>query len=214
MNSSTLNGATLNGAGQTEHAFEVSGPAIISLQAFTPSRRWSIPSSRIAQIIYLCNLGDLDLSITSFQARLRDGRPTYLSVVVTADDGLLDEIQSRTDQQLVVRSGVRTAAGEEITEPLVTPDFDSVRCTLGGRSGSYTLVGYVTETTVVSKVERMTGVVSYGLQGNGKRTLRCEPSFFLRPGDVARVDGHQDLIVGMISIAVNPRSATMDLTER
>ena len=214
MNNTPLNGAALNGSGQfIQYAPEVL-PVVFTLHFPHPSRRWSVSGSRIHQTIYLCSLGDLSLPISSFQARLRDGAPTYLSVVVTARDGLMEELQERSSETLVLRSGVRLASGEEITEPLVIAGLDSIRYQLGGRAGSYTLTGYTVQTTTVSKVVPIAGVSSIGLQADGKRTCRAEPSFFLRPGDVARIPGQADMVVGMIALAVNPRAASMDITER
>ena len=213
MNSAAINGSAINGTGQLHYEFTVSEPISILIRGWNPARRWSVPSSRIAQTIYICTLDDIRLPMSSFQARLRDGQPTYFGAVVPMEDGVVDAIQARTGGTLTLFSGVITASGDEILEPMTVTTLHSLRYDKGARSGSVTVVGYVTETTTTSKVVDLTGISTEGLQADGRRTVRCEPSFFLRPGDVARWSGQQ-MIVGMIALTVNPRSATMDVSER
>ena len=213
LNAGPLNSHTLNGTPITEYSFEISAPLVIALRGWNPSRRWSVPSSRIAQTIYICTLDDIRLPMSSFQARLRDGQPTYFGAVVPMTDGVVEGIQARTGGTLALYSGIITASGDEILEQMTVTTLHSLRYDKGARSGSITVVGYVTETTTTSKVVDLTGISTEGLQADGKRTVRCEPSLFLRPGDVVRWSGQQ-MIVGMIALTVNPRSATMDVSEQ
>ncbi|WP_028575023.1 hypothetical protein [Desulfonatronovibrio hydrogenovorans] len=217
LNLGQLNSHALNeGAGYTELSFEVTG-AKYRLYYYKPAREWAISSAFVAQIIYLCRLNELPLSISSLHARMRDGQPTYVNVVVPGiTQNLIDAIESRVGGDLVIYSGVRTIAGQDIVEELINSKLESFRYDLGGRSGSGTLVGYMVQTTTTSKVVDVTGVTSYSKQGTGKRRIRCEPSFFIRPGDVARygpADGDK-LIVGMITLNVSTRNIFMDLMER
>lgn len=215
MNRSACNGAALNGSGFlfAQPEYQILGYAA-TMRSFAASRRWAVSSERIAQTIYICTLDGIRLPMSSFQARLRDGQPTYFGAVVPMVEGLVEDIQDRTGGVLTLHSGVLTATGREILEPMVVTTMHSVRYDKGARSGSITVVGYVTETTTTSKVVEISGISTIGLQAEGgKRNVRCEPSFFLRPGDVATW-GDEQMIVGMIALTINPRSATMDLTER
>jgi hypothetical protein len=149
---------------------------------------------------------------------MRDGTPTYLNVVVPGiNDELIAAIEERADGgRLVVYSGVRTVGGQDVVEPLLDTELESFRYDKGGRSGSATLVGYITTTTEVSKVVNVNGISNISRQSDGKRQIRCEPSFFLQPGDVAvyGTEPSEKLIVGMIALTVNPTTMQMDVSER
>ena len=221
MNNSALNSAALNGSGLLEFRFEVPGPLSFRILSHNPSRRWSVLSSLVEQTIYTCTmypptgatLDPLTISMTSLQLRLRDGQPSYISFVATAEDGLIDAITARAGGTVEIRSGVRLRDGSEITEELVAADYDSVRYELGGRSGTVTVTAYKTETTTTSAVVPVSGVSLEAMQATGKRRIRCEPSFFIKPGYVASWNGNQ-MIVGMIALSVTHKTATMDITER
>lgn len=225
LNGHQINGAAINDSGSKQYAFEIDEALELSLHVYHPSRRWEVSGSKVTQTIYLCTVGapdgsglvDLDLAISSVQARMRDGKPTYLNAVVpVADDDTIDDIQARIpDGRLILYSGVRTIDGDEIVEELINAELDSIRYDKGGRSGSITMIGYVVRATETSKEVEVSGLSTFTYQASGKRRIRCEPSFFLLPGDVAVYgdDTGESLIVGTISLTVGPKYASMDVTE-
>lgn len=224
MNTHPVGGAEVNGSGAapTEFEFNVSSAITISMGLYTPSRRWSVPSSTPTQKIYLCTLDgpsgsgldSLSLSMSSLQLRLRDGYPSYIGAVIPIEDqSILTDIEARDGGTLTIQSGVRMNDGTEVTEIIATGTMDGFRYDMGTHSGSVTIVAYGTETTTTSKYVDLTGVQVVGRYNTGKRYVRCDPSCFLRPGDVAVWDDG-DMIVALISIIVNDRRAYMNLTER
>jgi hypothetical protein len=165
---------------------------------------------------YLIKTGyaDLELPISSFQARRRDGDPSYLAIVVPAPNDYLTGITARTvGGQLVLKSGfVNLATGEETITELQRVDFDYFRYDLGARSGSATLSGHRTTAAREPLTVALQGI-SYRAVTNGIRTVRCEPDMYLSPGDTADVGDGESFVVSSISYTVNPRAATMEVQE-
>ena len=156
---------------------------------------------------------DIELPISSFQARRRDGEPSYLSIVVPAiNSALIQAITERSGGWLILKSGIVDVVTdvETLTE-LQRVDFNYFRYDLGSRSGSATLTGHRT-TAAREPISRTLTGVSYTAVTDGVRTVRGEPDMYLSPGDTA-VYGGDAFTVGSLTYTVNPRQATMEVTE-
>ena len=195
------------------------------------SWQWAVIPGRPFAEIHICTLDDLELPITSWQARIRDGSPTYLSVVTGID--YVDAIIARQGGSLKIYKGHRylDAAGGRRLVRIIDATLHSMRYDQGARNASVTLVGYVTTTHTDPKTANLPdSLITYkSLQANGKRRLRTgvfilgtdgfqdgeQFDFALRPGDTVTFGpGALDsLQVGYIALSVSPTQEIMEIVE-
>ena len=200
--------------------------ALLTLLARNPSCVWSIPLSRQAssQVVCRCiltgendGLADIDLPIASFQARLRDGEPSYLSCVIPNSLAYAGEVASRPSGEIIVLKGLRLRDGSEHLQEIVRVNYESVQIDRGARNDSLTLTGHKTVTSSAVKEWTVAGVSFYGLQADGKRSIRADVDLFLRPGDtcIYGSGGNDYFVAGEITIWVTARPAAfyMEVTE-
>ena len=200
--------------------------ALLRLLARNPSCVWSIPLSRQAssQVVCRCiltgaddGLADIDLPIASFQARLRDGEPSYLSCVVPNSLAYAGEVASRPNGEIIVLKGLRLWDGTEHLQEIARVNYESVQIDRGARNDSLTLSGHKTVTSSAVKEWTVAGVSFYGLQTDGKRSIRADVDLFLRPGDtcIYGSGGNDYFVAGQITIWVTARPAAfyMEVTE-
>jgi len=192
---------------------------------------WAVVPGRPKAEIHICYLDDLELPITSWQARIRDGAPTYLSVVTGFH--YVDEILARTGGQLKIYKGHRyldESGGRRLVE-IIDATLTSLRYDQGARNASVTLVGYVTTTYTTARTFALPdSVITYkSLQADGRRRLRSgvqiygddgwqeggSTDFFIRPGDTVTFGpgGTDSLVVGYVSISVSPTQEIMEIVE-
>ncbi|MCK9362150.1 MAG: hypothetical protein M0P74_00885 [Syntrophales bacterium] len=193
--------------------------ATATLLARNPAYIWNVPLSQQGQakVIYYCILtgandgvDDVILPISSFQARARDGEPSYLSCVVP--DSLSNEaaILARTNGEIIIQKGVRLHDGTEQMEELMRVDYEDVQIHRGAYSDSAIIGGHKTVTSSAPKEWAVSGVSFYGLQSDGKRSIRANMDLFLRPGDTCIYGngGNDYFTVGMITYWVSAVPAT------
>jgi hypothetical protein len=198
----------------------------LTLAPRNPSAVWAFETSLMltAKTIFRCyltgaddGLSDLELPMASFQARMRDGEPSYLSCVIPNASAYEDDIVLRPNGDILVKKGYLLADGTEQLETIADVNFENVQIAQGGRQGTATVVGHKTRTATSPKEREVTGVSYYGLLASGKRTIRAALDLFLRPGDtVIYGTGENDsFIVGSISyfVMASPFSMRMDVTE-
>lgn len=177
--------------------------------------------------IHVAFLDDLEMKITSWQARVRDGNPTYLSIVTGFE--YVDQILARQGGRLKIYKGHRYVdeAGGRMLAEIIDAEMDSVRYDRGGRRASVTIVGYVTQTHTNPKTVTLDKVAYQSLQADGKRRLRAgvqvqdmeteispeDWDFVIRPGDTVVYEG-ESMEVGFVSIAVSPTQEIMEMIEK
>lgn len=192
----------------------------------TPALVWSLIASLrpSAQVIYYCiltganespALDDLLIPISSFQARIRNGEPSYLSCVIPNPTDYVDGIIARSSGEIIIQKGYRLLDGTVNMSEIVRVDYETLGLDEGARSASATIVGHKTTTATSAKERTVQGVSFYGLQHDGKRRFRASMDLFLRPGDVAIYGSGDDdsFIVGQITYIVDPSNGLMEVTE-
>ncbi len=208
-----------------EYAF-IPESAALTLLCNTPAYIWNIPASQrpAAQIIYTCTLtgdgespalSDLVLPMSSFQARMRDGDPSYLGCVIPNCMVYADEITARANGDIVVKKGYRFSDGSVQLEEIARVDFESVRIDQGARSASATISGHKTTSSSNSKEVTVQGVSYYCLQADGKRRVRALLDLFLRIGDncIYGSNPGDKMIVGYITYTVSTTQTLMEVVE-
>lgn len=200
--------------------------AELTLAAQLPSYVWSIPARLrpAAQVIYTCTLtgdgespavSDLTLPMSSFQGRMRDGDPSYISAVIPNCMVYADDILARQNGDIVIKKGYRFQDGTTQLEEIARVDFESVRIDQGSKSASATISGHKTISSSSVKTITVEGVSYYCLQADGKRRVRALLDLFLRIGDTCVYGtGTSDyLTVGYITYTVSVNQTIMEVTE-
>lgn len=201
--------------------------AALVLSAKAPSYVWVLPASMrpAAQVIYTCTLtgdgetpalADLTLPMSSFQATMRDGDPSYLACVIPNAVGYVDAIQARMNGDIVVRKGYRLLDGTVQMEEIARVSFETLQLDQGAHSASASLVGHRTTTSSAVKEVTVVGGLSFSsLQANAKRRIRATLDTFLRVGDtcIFGTDAADRFIVGSIYYAIDTTQAIMEVTE-
>ena len=201
-------------------------PGEITLAGYAPSPLWAVPEAMLptARVIYTLTLTgaedgttDVELPMGSFQARMRDGDPSYLACIVPDPVSWEGCVSARLHGQMVIRKGYQWSDGSRQMEEIARADFEHFYFDRGGRSASMTLVGHRTVTSSSPKERTVAGLSFYGLQSTGKRRLRGALDIFLRCGDTCIYgDGGTDYFtVGGITYQVQakPAEAIMEVTE-
>jgi hypothetical protein len=199
----------------------------VVITAFAPSQVWALPAAAYpaSQVIYICTLtggnespplADLILPMSSFQGRLRDGDPSYLYCVIPVATDYADDIQARSNGEIVIQKGYRLLDGTTRLEEIARVDFESLVTDRGGRSDTASITGHKTTSATVAKERVLSGLQFIGLRADGKRWARADVDMFLRPGDtiIYDLDGSEEsFIAGQISYTVGSHLATMEVTE-
>ena len=200
-------------------------PAVsLLLTSRNPSAVWELNAAMFpaSQVIYLCTLtgaadgvADVLIPISSFQATLRNGEPSYLACVIPNSTDWEDAVTARQNGEIVIQKGYRLADGSLNMEEIARVNFETLRIDRGARNDSATIVGHKTVTATAPKEWAVQGVSYYALQADGKRRIRAAIDLFLRPGDVVIYgDGEADsFIVGSISYSIYVNYAIMEVAE-
>lgn len=193
----------------------------ITLAGHKPVAYWNVPRSLVASatVIYTCTLtgdgdglDDVTLPISSFQARMRDGAPSYVSCVVPNAALYESVITARANGDIVIKKGVRLPGGSLQLEEIARGNYDSVRIDQGPLSSSATMVGYKTVTSSAPKSWPVSNIEYRSVQASGARRYRGGINLFLRPGDTAIV-GSESIVVDTITYSVDPLRAVMEILE-
>jgi DNA-binding beta-propeller fold protein YncE len=156
---------------------------------------------------------NLELPISSFQARNRLTTRNYLAVVVPDPLPYIDAIAERRDGRLVVKNGFAKADGTEVLAEIASGVFSDFRYDLGPFNGSATLVGYDYRNPLAPITRKMRGISFRGMNNSGARRFRCEPDMYLQPGDTADLGDDETMIVDQVAFTVNANQATMEISE-
>lgn len=188
----------------------------VNLTLYNPWHTWAADPS-LAQMIYIFTLtgapdglADIEIPISSIQCRLRDGEPTYLSVVIPSATWAAD-ISARPGGELVVERGYRFSDGSRQLQEIARVDLEDIRMDSGARNKSITLSGHATISNTTPKAVAISGA-SYRSESNGKRRYRCTVDHFLRPGDTA-VISDEEIIVDSISFTIGTSQEQMEISE-
>lgn len=158
-------------------------------------------------------LDDITVKINTVTIRLRNGEPTFCEVTVPDSDTNKEAISNRSNGQIVVKKGIITNDAINLIE-ICRVDIEDISHQKGPRSSSVSVSGHVTEINTSTKTVDISPIQTFALQKDGKRRVRSDVSFFLRPGDTVQYDSEgSSFEVGYISIAVGHKKEMMDVTE-
>jgi hypothetical protein len=150
---------------------------------------------------------DLTIPIRSFQARMKQALPTFLSVVIPGL-GYATGINLRTNGDLVLYGVYYVNGVAELTQQIVAVDLGPIRVDPGSKNSSITLSGHRTE-TFPTKITTLDGV-NYRSVEEGEYRVRCLPDVFARPGDTAKY-GVDEFEIETISFFVAEKQEIMEV---
>lgn len=154
-------------------------------------------------------LEDVVIPIASFQTRIRNQEPTFLSVSIPGA-AQADEISDRSHGQMIIDMAYIVSGFEMHREEIVRADLETIDIHEGGTNSSVVLSGHKTIDWGSPKTVSLSGV-SYRRTINGTTRLRTSvPDLYLKPGDFASYDG-DTVTVEQISIFVGPSMSMMEL---
>jgi hypothetical protein len=143
---------------------------------------------------------DIEVPISSFQARKRSGYSTYLSVVVPGV-AYADAIDARPNGDIVIDMAYLISGVESQREEIVRAEIEQINIQEGPGSRSITLIGHKDQ-TFIAKESRLYDPV-YKARTDGSLSYRfAVPDLWLNPGDTAQVGSDEftvDTVVMMVS---------------
>jgi hypothetical protein len=152
---------------------------------------------------------DIEIPISSFQTRLRNGDPTYLSVVVPGRE-YIDAVNARPNGEMIIEMAYRVDGAVQYREPIVKVDLEDIRIDEGPTSTSVTLTGHRTE-SYSSRTVILQGV-AYKSTIDGLIRVRASIDLFLRPGNTV-VAGDDTFVCNLITCRVGENYQYMEIQE-
>jgi hypothetical protein len=189
----------------------------LTMTTYPPALQFTVDPNIPSYVVYRCTLtgaadatNDVVLPISSFQSRMRDATPSYLSVVVPDATTYADSINARPNGQIKLERGVTNADGTTWAT-ISQVDLETVADDGGGRSRTITISGHQTQTTSSPKSVTLSGVSYRGVSNSGTR-YRAELDLNLRPGDTAVTD-YGSITAELITYIVDTTQELMEVSD-
>jgi hypothetical protein len=156
------------------------------------------------------NTTDIEIPISSFQARRRTGNPTYLAVTIPGAEHLT-AINNRPNGEMVVDLAYAIDGEVSVREELLRVELEDIRPDTGAKNRSITLSGHKTEIFDSQTVTLENP--SYKNISGGKLTYRFPYiDLYLNPGDTAVV-GADSFRIDYITYIVTQTLKAMEMRE-
>lgn len=155
---------------------------------------------------------DIEVPISSFNARKRSGYSTYLSVVVPGV-AYASAISERKDGDIVIDMAYRLSGVESLREEIARAEIEEISIQEGPSSRSITLTGHIDQ-TFVAKESRLYSPI-YKARTDGALSYRfAVPDLWLNPGDTAQVDDDEFTVNTVIyMVSAGGGQTTMEVQE-
>ncbi|MFW6344805.1 MAG: hypothetical protein ACOC0M_00515 [Halomonas sp.] len=196
LNGSALNSAALNGTAQAA------------------SEDWtaSLPVER--QTIYVLDVGDYRVRISSAQATMRRSGESFLQAVIPNAGEHAAAIAERAGETMQLRSGYRYADGSlSPLEIIAEAPFQTSSQATGATNDTLTISGYGRRVSPVGVERRLASVQTRTIGQDGRRRVRCAIDLLLRPGHLAVDTDGAGFTVGTIQYFINAASEGMEVIE-
>lgn len=202
LNASRLNAGALN-ASTTDGPGEGNGE----------SGDWTLQAPAERQSIYVLEIGELRLPISSAQATMRITGQGFLQAVVPNGAEFIDELSGLLDETMVLRSGYRYADGSlSPLEAIAGAPFQQVRRDQGPQRDTLTLSGYGPRPGG-SGLRDLRRVQRRSVETDGRRRVRAELDLLLRPGQQARDEDGTIFPVGVIQYFISAAGEGMEVLQ-
>jgi hypothetical protein len=198
LNSWTLNSQSLNSIGSSKDPF-------IDWTLFAPAER---------QAVYMLDVGELRLPITSAQATMRRTGQSFLQAVVPNAGAYAGELAALTNNPMILSSGYRYEDGSlSPLEPIAQAPFQLSSRATGPVNDTLTLSGYAQRPAGSGLSRPLREIQTRTTGQDGRRRVRCGLDLFLRPGHLALDSDGTGFTVGVIQYFINATSEAMEVIE-
>jgi hypothetical protein len=156
-------------------------------------------------------VADIEIPISSFQARKRSGESTYLSVIVPDFSSFSAAIVARSNGEMTIELAYILDGEQSVREKIITVDLEEIAPYEGPQNRSIGLSGHKTQTFVakIATLERPT----YKSSANGRRLFRfAKVDPYLNPGDTVII-GEDSFTVDYVLYIVSSGYKMMEIRE-
>ncbi len=196
LNSWQPNGQTLNGSQST---------GAVDWEALAPVER---------RRVYVLDVGNLRVPISSAQATMRLTGQSFLQVVVPNDGEYIEALELLTGATMNLRSGYRFADDSlSPLEVIATAPFEQLREDEGASRITLTLSGYGPLPSALANTRSLVDVQYRTTSPLGIRRTRCAIDLFLRPGHTAVDTDGLSFTVGTIQYFINDAVDFMEVLQ-
>lgn len=197
INGSVINGAAINGVGTP--------PEIEDWAALAPVER---------QTVYVFDVGDYRVPISSVQATMRRSGQSFLQATIPNAGERAPGIAARLSDAMTLRMGYRYGDGSlSPLEDIAQAPFQLSTRSTGPVNDTLQISGYGVRTTTTAATRDLVNTQTRSIDANGKRRVRAEIDLFLRPGHTARDSDGAEFTVGVIQYFINAASSAMEVIE-
>ena len=155
-------------------------------------------------------LDDIEIPMSSFQARRRSGEPTYLSVVIPGL-GHAAAIVARSNGTIRVDQGYVQGGRILQREAIIEAEIEDVATYQGAKNSSIVLTGY-RQTTYTPKTVALTSPTYRSVVRGVTRFRLARPYIFLNPGDTAVIDG-ESIDIAVMSYVISPAQQSIEISD-
>jgi hypothetical protein len=155
---------------------------------------------------------DLDLPLSSFNARLTVSGDSVLTLTTHGDSELIDEIVSRSAGDIVITRVHVYSDGSVVSREFIRVRYHSITSISNPKSGEMiSVIGRKSIVAIASKTVQLSDVMFRGFSVNGIR-YRCAINDEVALGDTAIIDGEQ-IRAGKINYYSTPRQEFMEISQ-
>lgn len=154
---------------------------------------------------------DIEIPITSFQARKREGQSTYLSVIIDDFDEYSADIANRANGEMIIEMAYNYQGETSIRQEILRADLENINLYEGPLNRSINLTGHKSASPYNRSVNLENAI--YRSSENGVRLFRfakCDP--YLNPGDTVIV-GDDSFVIDYIVYIVSENYKSMEVKE-
>lgn len=205
-----LPGSAINSSPLGSWALNASGGTLVIGCDDGPQGELFDPLERVE--VYLLQIGELRVPMSSFQATMRLTGKSFLQAIVPAGDAVLPALEYGAPMQ--VQLGYYYPSVDEFSdlETIAQAPLQQIRSDEGATRYTLTLSGYGVLPKAAPRQRELRDIQTRSIN-QGVRRIRCSVDMLLRPGSYA-IDGDGATIeVGQVQYFVNASSAAMEVYE-
>lgn len=166
------------------------------------------------QSIYVFDVGDYRVPISSAQATMRRNGQSFLQAVIPNASSHAAAITARINEPMVLRMGYRYDDNSlSPLEDIADAPFQILTLTTGPVRDTMTVSGYGAKTHTTTATRDLKGVQTRSIDANGRRRVRASIDLFLRPNHTARDSDGTEFPVGVIQYFINATGEAMEVIE-
>ena len=175
---------------------------------------WTLTAPEERQTVYVLDVGDYRVPISSAQATMRANGQSFLQAVIPNASEHATEIAVRINEKMVLLSGYRYADGSlSPLEAIAEAPFQLPSQATGAINDTLTISGYGVRAPGNGLTRQLSEVQTRTIGQDGRRRVRCGIDLFLRPGHIARDSDDVEFTVGTIQYFINAVSEAMEVVQ-